>query len=198
MRLSLPKTLSLALVLSASGFASASTIDFTGLTGVSGETFSSFTENGYTVAATTGSILEAIQPVGNGFIGDPLPSIYTADGTVTVTKVGGGSFDFDGVDFANYSGPKGTYTIKGYSGSTLDYSLSGTVTGAPGVFDAYGLTETSVSVTSVVIGVIDRDTDNIDNIVLSAPVSATPEPSSLMLLGTGILGLAGAARRRLA
>ena len=36
----------------------------------------------------------------------------------------------------------------------------------------------------------------LDDVVISSPTSVTPEPSSLLLFGTGMIGLAGMVRRR--
>jgi len=50
--------------------------------------------------------------------------------------------------------------------------------------------ETNGYVPDLVLSALQVDTNGV-------PVSATPEPSSLMLLGTGILGIAGMVRRKL-
>ena len=47
------------------------------------------------------------------------------------------------------------------------------------------------------IGVVPVDGLNLGLRIYDPPVAATPEPSSLMMMGTGVMALAGAMRRRL-
>lgn len=191
----------LASLVAAVAFASASlaayadtTITFSGLPSSGFPLFTTYTESGFTVTNTAGQFA-----VGDAF-GDPVPDLFMYDtsSSITVTHNGGGAFSFTDVDFANFNGTAGLYDIVGSLSGVQVFDNSGTIAGQ-GVFSPYGEGFSSDAIDSLVITLTNTAAESdLDNITLGTTASATPEPSSIALLGTGLLGVAGVLRKRLA
>ncbi|MGI4826761.1 MAG: PEP-CTERM sorting domain-containing protein [Janthinobacterium lividum] len=189
-----------AVLFSFSAAAHASVLDFSGMPGDNTQTFSSYTEDGFVITNTSGQYL-----IGTYF-GDPVPNLFsgsadnffaaeaTGTASVTVTRVGGGSFTFEGADLADDAMP-GTYAYSGVMDGTSMFTQTGDIEST--LFQEYKSNTPATAVTSLTITESGGDF-NLDNIVVDAPATAvTPEPSSLFLMGTGILGVALTMRRRM-
>lgn len=173
------------------------TINFNTLGGANDSTFSTYSESGFTVSAQSGTWIVAS---GSGSFGDPEPDIFTEpSGTLAVTD-GGGLFNFDSLDLGFFTASDGSenYTITGFSNGTQVYTQTGSLSdNTSQTFLTLNGTHQSTAITSFTIALSGNDDGiNVDNIDLNTVAAATPEPSTLALFGTGILGLAGAARRK--
>ena len=177
---------------------SQTTITFNGLSGGSFvQQPQTFTLSGATFANTTGSSIYIVSPsgfYGSSYAGGDFLTIDYAVDTLTISFPSAKSFAF------NFGGIFGGATIPVLLSDGFTYTASGadSITGT-NALDFIGFTSTT-AITSATLFLPDSPNYNaLDNISFGATTTATtPEPGSFALLATGMLGVAGAARRKLA
>ena len=166
---------------------------------------SPYTEAGFTLTTPGAAEFGTWCADNTGRYAGPGLFINTFDAIATLTKAGGGTFSINAIELAyEYEGtvPTEDLTFTGYlSGGgtvtqtfTIGPQLANTFF-APFLFDAAWTNLLSVDFPA------QRGTQppwpyQFTNIVLNGAGATVPEPASMMLLGTGLVGVFGVARRR--
>lgn len=179
-----------------------------------------FTNSGGTLASSsaglslTGSTLIAVNGLGGGgLVTGSLGSVTFSTGAMTgsgnlqqgASFLAGGSFVIsgngssgitNGVIFnGSFSGPS-TWTLVTLANGTHNYTLTGTVSG---IWTATGQTVNGVTVQLTINtgkGFFNGSTTISSGDTNITTTAAVPEPGTLGLLGTGLVGLAGALHRK--
>jgi PEP-CTERM motif len=129
-------------------------------------------------------------PLGPDFDGFFVPDSFSfTDGVVTITQANATSFAFGFI-----TDSLGEITV--WNVNAIDPLTSMFTSTGPSVICPVGCTVTDGSFAPSAVDTINYAQIINDPGTWSSVTTATPEPSTFVLLGTGILGLAGAVRRK--